>query len=262
MTVKGFDAAQDCSHVTAKAKAAGVGFVCRYLSRSPAKNLTAAEAAALAAAGIKMVLVWETTDNRALDGGDAGETDATQAASQAEALGVPYGTAIYFAVDFDASDPEIIQIAAGYAAGFRRGLGGKYVAGVYGNGAVCAYLLDHGPSGVAYAWLAGGSGMNGTKAFDASGRWHIKQHVGDKLGLALGINIDSDEARDGVEFGGFSLGPPTLPLGNVRPAGEDAIVGAVKTLQALLATRGLYPGAIDGIAGPQTLGALARFRVR
>ena len=75
--------------------AAGVTFACRYLSHSPAKNLKLLEANHLSSLGIDLVVVWETTANRALAGHDAGVADATEALRQANHLGMPDDRPIY-----------------------------------------------------------------------------------------------------------------------------------------------------------------------
>lgn len=90
-------------------KALGYGGVMRYLSL-PAdnpKNITATEAHALRAAGLKIGLVWETTANRASAGAAAGTADAHAANAQADALGYPKGAVIFYAVDFDASVAQV-----------------------------------------------------------------------------------------------------------------------------------------------------------
>src|SRR5690606_6517968 len=67
-------------------KRAGVKFVCRYLSHdTTGKNLTRAEAEELSDAGLWIVVVWQTTKNRPLDGRAAGVADARDAAAQARA---------------------------------------------------------------------------------------------------------------------------------------------------------------------------------
>ena len=119
-----------------KLYAAGVRWVGRYLSPDPAKNLTRAESAGLAAAGIKRVLVWESTANRALDGIDAGIADARQALHQANVLGAPLEAVIYFAIDFDATGPDVKP----YFEGVRSVLGNR--AGAYGGYTALAYLRD------------------------------------------------------------------------------------------------------------------------
>src|SRR5690242_12258830 len=82
-------------------RAAGVKFVARYLSpgNNP-KNLTLSEKNACLAAGIPVVVVWETTADRMLAGFGAGQSDATQADAKVKALGMA-GVPIYFACDFD-----------------------------------------------------------------------------------------------------------------------------------------------------------------
>jgi hypothetical protein len=79
----------------------GISFACRYVSKTPDKNLTFGEAFLLTAYKIDIVLVWETTTTRALEGYNAGKADATEAFEQAKALGMPAGRPIYFAVDTD-----------------------------------------------------------------------------------------------------------------------------------------------------------------
>jgi hypothetical protein len=55
---------------------------------------------------IDVVLVFETTADRALAGQPAGTSDAQSASRQAAELGMPHGRPIYFAVDFDATPQQ------------------------------------------------------------------------------------------------------------------------------------------------------------
>src|SRR5438067_13461465 len=82
-------------------RAAGIGFAMRYLSTDASKNLTRSEADALAAEGIWVGVVWETTATRMLSGYAGGAADAATALRQANACGMPPGRPIYFAADFD-----------------------------------------------------------------------------------------------------------------------------------------------------------------
>src|SRR4051812_39940008 len=92
---------------TAALGRAGVKFVCRYLSHdTTGKNLTPSEARQLTSAGIWIVVVWESTAERALGGHAAGGADAKEARRQADAAGMPAGRPIYFAVDFDATSGQ------------------------------------------------------------------------------------------------------------------------------------------------------------
>jgi LysM repeat protein len=86
-------------------KAAGYGFVCRYLGDdTTGKVLSGTEASSLLGDGINIVLVWEDEANAALQGEARGVQDATKALAQANALGVPSSVPLYFAVDFDEAD--------------------------------------------------------------------------------------------------------------------------------------------------------------
>lgn len=108
-------------------KAAGVTAVGRYLSDYAAKNITAAEAAALHAAGIMIWLVWENRKGDALLGAAQGAEDARKALAQADALGIPTNVPIYLATDTDATWAQV----QAYYAGARTVLGAR--VGVYGS---------------------------------------------------------------------------------------------------------------------------------
>lgn len=86
----------------AQLKFAGKRFACRYISTpGHAKNLKAAEARDLQAAGLGVVLVGEISASRALGGFGQGKTDMTSWREQAWDLGAPRAVPIYMAVDFD-----------------------------------------------------------------------------------------------------------------------------------------------------------------
>jgi hypothetical protein len=194
----GIDADQDVSHVAAQAVDKGVRIFCRY-----EKNLSAHEVMAIFAAGraanckVGILLIFETQAKRALTGSIGGHADGVVAARMASGLGAPKGTTLVGTIDFDATDIEQPTVLS-YLSGFKQGIAGvvfgkaDFKLCAYANGAICQAALD---TGIAdFAWVAGGSGMRGTKAFLATGRAHIIQDVGDKHGLKLGINIDSDYA--------------------------------------------------------------------
>jgi hypothetical protein len=134
-------------------KKAGIHFACRYLSHDAGKNLSHAEARSLSAAGIDVVVVWETTANRAGQGRAAGATDAKEAERQAKACGMPSSKPIYFAVDFDASAGQVSD----YFRGVNSVLGVRRT-GAYGGVRAVRGLLDAGLVHYAwqtYAWSAG-----------------------------------------------------------------------------------------------------------
>ena len=116
-------------------KASAYAFVMRYLSGGTAgKDLTAAEQAALLAAGLSIGVVWETDGKTGpLNGTAGGTSDATRAVAQARALGIPAGVCLYFAVDFQAALGAQLALVRAYgqgvtsichAAGYRSGIYG------------------------------------------------------------------------------------------------------------------------------------------
>ena len=88
----------------------GVSFVARYLA--PGKTLTAQEVKNLREAGLAIRLCWETTANRIKGGAAAGAADGDAARRAAERLGIPEGTVIFFACDYDAPASDFASIEA------------------------------------------------------------------------------------------------------------------------------------------------------
>jgi glycoside hydrolase-like protein len=182
-------------------RSAGIRFVCRYLSHSPSKNLTAAEARKLTDAGIWIVVVWETTAKRALDGRAAGAADARDARDQAHACGMPDGRPVYFAVDWDASSGQQSKINA-YLDGAASVLG-KDRVGIYGGYWPVKRALDGGHA--AWAWQ--------TYAW-SGGRWDARAQLqqysnGHTIG---GIACDYDRAEKS-DYGQWRVG--------ATPGGDD-----------------------------------------
>jgi hypothetical protein len=206
-SLKGFDAAFDCSHILSKAKTVGVKFVCRYYSHSTSKNLSPAEARLISSSGISIVTVWETLgDNYAFFSFTQGVDDATSASNMAQTIGQPTDSTIYFAVDFDASGDQIGANVGAYFKGVRQGLTaampGKptYAIGVYGSGLTCSTLVNTGL--VDHTWLACSNGWRGSKDYNT---WNIKQSLpSDPWGF--GTDIDPDIATD-------ASGSFTVPVG-------------------------------------------------
>lgn len=106
MSVTGIDIAWDTPTV-AQILATGAHWVARYFSPDPSKNLTAAEVPQYTAAGLAIVVVWESTGTTALNGFAAGVADAQAAQQQCVSVGLPSDMPIYFAVDTDTSWPSV-----------------------------------------------------------------------------------------------------------------------------------------------------------
>ena len=212
-SLKGFDADFDCSHLLGKAKAVGAKFICRYYSHSPNKNLSPSEARLISAAGMGVVAVWETRgDHYSFFSFKQGADDATSASNQAQTIGQPIDSAIYFAVDYDASPAEIAGGIADYFKGVQQGLaasmtrGATYSVGVYGSGLTCDTLFKAGL--VQHTWLAMSTGFRGSKTYTS---WNIKQSLDEDL-LGIGTKVDPDVSNNAANGG---LGAFTVAMGGI-----------------------------------------------
>jgi hypothetical protein len=154
----------------------GCSFVLRYLSNDPSKNLTRGEADSLRSQGQDIGVVWETTTNEVDGGHDAGVAAAQKAEAQAAAAGMPAGSPIYFAVDYDA---QVGPIISAYFQGVAEVLGGVRRVGVYGGYRVVSALLDAGL--VAYIWQTSAwsqyQDANGKNYIKWDPRCHIQQYA-------------------------------------------------------------------------------------
>jgi hypothetical protein len=174
---------------------AGVKFVCRYLSHDTSgKNLDRGEAEQLSAAGIWIIVIWETTASRALAGRAAGVADATAAQKQAKALGQPAGRPIYFAVDFDADAGQQDEIHA-YLDGAASVLGRDRI-GLYAGYGPIKRAFDAGK--ITYGWQ--------TYAW-SGGRWdtraQLQQYSNDQKINGVGVDFDRALAAD---YGQWRIG--------------------------------------------------------
>ncbi|QXJ20645.1 DUF1906 domain-containing protein [Actinomadura graeca] len=198
-------------------KSAGAKFVCRYLSHdTTGKNLTRDEADELSGAGLWLVVVWESTASRALDGRAAGEADARDAAAQAEALGMPEDRPIYFAVDFDATSgqqPAINAYLDGAASVIGRGR-----VGLYGGHGPVKRAFD--AKKITYGWQ--------TYAW-SDGKWdaraQLQQYSNDHD--INGVSTDYDRAVKS-DYGQWRVG--ASPEGDDMP---DYVSVGIKTAQQL-----------------------------
>jgi len=196
----GIDLAMDTSSVVNELRGSRIDFVARYY-RHPTSSLPALspeEARKLASLGLKIVAVWEqnSPDPENLSY-SSGRDDAFSAYRQAKTIGQPAGSAIYFAVDYNAHELEPVrEYFRGIAAGLAAASGGRaeYQIGVYGSGAVCNDIKRAGLA--RYSWLGKATSWNGSLDYHD---WDIKQ--GDALPFSF--DNDSNAARD--DYGGFRL---------------------------------------------------------
>ncbi|PKG23954.1 glycoside hydrolase domain-containing protein [Niallia nealsonii] len=180
---KGFDCATKLTAKTAKAlKALGFEYVARYLGNSW-KSFDKAEAAAIQAAGLKLISIHQKSANYSAYFTEAqGISDAKEAMKNAAAVDQPKGTAIYFAVDFSSQAKDVKNIVK-YFKAVKKTLSG-YKLGVYGS-----YNTITAVKGLAdyywqtYAWSGG-------KVADFIHMHQFKNDV-----LAGGIKIDHNDVK-------------------------------------------------------------------
>jgi hypothetical protein len=202
----GLDLPTDASDVLSELNGFPIQFVARYY-RAPESRwptLTAGEVQRLSAMGLKIVTVWEWhSRDPAYFSYASGYYDALNAYRQARSVGQPAGSAIYFAVDFNARGPTmppVEQYFRGVAAGLYAAGKGRpeYRVGVYGSGAVCATMKG---SGLAqYAWLSGSTAWEGSAGYTG---WNIRQAAQGARFANLTFAHDANEALP--DYGGFQL---------------------------------------------------------
>ena len=113
----------------------GYEFVGRYLVPEniyPEKALSKQEAQLLSNAGLKILSVFETTEDRASSGTYGGTQDGKMAYEQAKLMGMPKDSTIYFAVDYDAQPSEYDKVKDYFNAA-RAQLHNEYRIGIYGG---------------------------------------------------------------------------------------------------------------------------------
>jgi hypothetical protein len=110
--------------------AAGKHFVVRYLARDW-RGITPQERAELESGGIDIAVVYESTEQRPLDGREAGADDARFAQDVLVGIGLPASMPIYFAADWDFSEDQQARSTT-TSAGCADSIGADRV-GIYGG---------------------------------------------------------------------------------------------------------------------------------
>ncbi|MGP7817651.1 glycoside hydrolase domain-containing protein [Niallia sp. 01092] len=152
---KGFDCSTKLTEVTARSlKNAGFDYAARYLGNSW-KSFDKKEAEVIQVAGLYLISIFQKSANYgAYFTYEQGVADAKEAMEYAYAVEQPKGTAIYFAVDFEADSAHLKDVLQ-YFSGVKKTLK-DYKLGIYGS-----YTVMHAVKDVAdyywqtYAWSRG-----------------------------------------------------------------------------------------------------------
>ena len=148
----------DCSTQLSKTKAvalknAGYEIVGRYLTGFVAgrpKNLTSTELADIFNAGLRVFPIYQEGGNSIeyfATGSEKGKSDGIKAVEAAKSLGIPTGTVIYFAVDYDFLDYQVTKYVIPYFSGVFSSVccsGSGYLVGVYGSRNTCTRVSNKG----------------------------------------------------------------------------------------------------------------------
>ncbi len=135
------------------------------------KTITPEELKNIKDRGLKVVVVYQNFGNGAQHfTTDHAKLDAFCALVDAKRIGQPYGSTIYFAVDFDATDMD--QITA-YFDTIKKVIKGRYKIGVYGSGLTCKTIKEN--CDVSYTWLCQSTGYAEYPDYDTTSKYNIKQ---------------------------------------------------------------------------------------
>jgi hypothetical protein len=211
--LRGLDTTMELTRHAGALKRQGIDFAMRYYSHNAAKNLSLGEARALCAAGLRIGAVWETSSTHVGYFTRAqGIADGAAAWRMArEAIGQPFGSAIYFAVDFDPTQADVDGAVQDYFTGVHAAIyvAGEgqpsYAVGVYGSGLCCASLVES--RAAAYSWLSHSTGFAGSRQYAEQKLYNILQTLPARILGADGaiLAIDPDATHPERDAGLFTV---------------------------------------------------------
>jgi peptidoglycan hydrolase-like protein with peptidoglycan-binding domain len=175
----------------------GYRTVGRYLTGGTNKVLTNSEIALITDQGMSFFPIYqENGDAAQWFSYDQGVAAGRAASAAAAGFGIPIGTVIYFAVDFDAVDAEITSAIIPHFQGVSAAVidaGNRYAVGIYGCRNVCRRVSA---AGLATRSFVSGmsTGYSGNLGFPLPDNWAFDQIANTTLapGTAGSVEIDND----------------------------------------------------------------------
>lgn len=222
--MKGLDYSSGRPDLTA-AKQAGYLFMARYLSDPVpgGKGISKAEANAILAAGLGLVVVYEWYAGRALEGQAAGAIDGKAALAFARAIGFPESKPIYFAVDIPATSAQQPAIDA-YLRGAASIIGAARI-GVYGS----YYVVERCFTNKTAQWFWQTRGWSNGRI---SSHTHFYQYLnGQTVG---GASVDLNESKQD-DFGAWEV-EVTKPI----PVVTKPVVAPLSTAMQWCINQGIF----------------------
>jgi len=200
--------------------------IIRYYNRNNSrrlceKKLTLPEARAISNKGMNIAVVFQQRQNQIADfnyekGRRAGKEAYDYAKKE---IGQPEGSAIYFAVDFDARENQVKNEISRFFEGIRdafKAIDGnpKYKVGAYGSGLVCTTLKAKGLS--EFTWLSMSRGFHGTRKAIRDHKYDLLQYPPRKIckmsnrticeSYRKFLDVDCNKKNPNVDsFGAFML---------------------------------------------------------
>lgn len=198
-----FDASTEITAARAAALvAAGYTIAGRYLINGGPedplnKNIKPGELATITGAGMRVVPIFETGYQLDWFTSSQGAIDAWQAYQAALGFGFKRGSIIYFAVDADVEDTDIVGGVIPYFRSISSrfvAYGNYYTVGIYGPRNACSQVLA---AGYAESTWAGdlSTGWSGNLGFPLPASWAFDQIATVDVGSGTGaIQVDNDVA--------------------------------------------------------------------
>lgn len=156
-------------------KSNGYQIVGRYLTGGSFKELRINEPQRILNAGLKLFLIFqESTTNLSYFTEKRGKQDAKNAVLAARKYGVPAGNYIYFAVDTDPTNDEILNYILPYFKSIFENIDDKYKIGVYGTRNVCTQVTNAGYATSSFVSDMS-TGYSGNMGFKIPSNWNFDQ---------------------------------------------------------------------------------------
>ena len=189
------DTATTLTYESAKAlKDAGYDVVGRYLTNRFA--MTSEEINNIFKAGLEIFAIYEygSTLSYYSESG-RGTTDGEAARNAALALGIPAGTVLYFAIDYDMENYQVTDVVIPYFEEINNVIA-PYSVGIYGSRNVCSRVSESGLAVSSFV-LDMSTGYSGNLGYTMPDNWNFDQFATVTTG---GVGIDKDGYKPTSEF--------------------------------------------------------------
>ncbi|WP_147679966.1 glycoside hydrolase domain-containing protein [Actinomyces ruminicola] len=229
IATKGFDTSEKLTGGKAAAAVRrGYTHVGRYLVTG--NYISAPELDDLRAAGLRLIPLFQRFNNEvSYMTYDNGTSQAFEALTRARVLGLPAGSVIYFAVDFDATGDVVNGPVANYFQGVNDVMGSvpnSYQVGIYAPRNACQTMIDRGLAVGAY--VSGMStGYSGNMGYAMPQEWHYNQILETSTDLGGGGETPIDKVVVSRKAPSVDLttvpGPPLENEGGNSATGFDLL---------------------------------------